>query len=253
MSGDPLANGRLLVLTYHRVAEPPPGSPLRGLYVTPAQFAWQLAQLARGGARVLTLRDLATEPDDAAGGHRPGAPRVVLTFDDGTVDIFQHAYPLLRWFGFPAVIFPVVDDIGKSRVVWAHSADPSPVDLLSAGQLAAMAEDGFEIGAHMLHHVPATSLPRQVLLEEMSDARRRLAALLGGEVFSVAYPYGDYDERVVRAAAAAGFRYGVTTDPGMVQDRGPLQLRRMAVKGTRWYHRLQYLALLRRHLRIAAS
>ena len=248
MFRDPLADRQLLVLTYHRVAEPPAGSPLRGLYVTPRQFAWQLAQLARRGIRVVTLRDLAREAGGAA--DEPGAaPRVAITFDDGTVDIFRHAYPLLHWYGFPAVIFPVVDDIGKSQVVWPHSADPSPVEMLSVEQLAAMAADGFEIGSHLLHHVPATSLPPDTLQEEMSASRRRLAALLGIEVLSVAYPYGDYDERVICSAAAAGFRFGLTTDAGALQDRGPLQMRRMAVKGTRWYHRLQYLALLRNYLR----
>lgn len=92
----------LAVLTYHRVA--PPGSRPdlhAGLCIAPDAFADQ--------ARLLAARAEPVGIDDvlaAADGRAALPPRAVLvTFDDAYADIEEHAWPVLRELGIPAVMF----------------------------------------------------------------------------------------------------------------------------------------------------
>lgn len=226
--------GEAAILCYHHVADPPPGAPVRGLYCRPRQFAGQVAWMARRGARFATLRDLAR-----AASLRDGAA-VVLTFDDGYRDVFEEAFPVLEAHRAPAVVFPVVGDIGGEDVVWAESADQTPADLLTGAQLREMAAAGIEIGSHLLSHVHADRLAPEALEAEMRDSKARLEDLLGGPVVSLAYPFGAHDDAVVEAAGQAGYHWAVTTRPGSNRGAPALRLRRLSVKGTRWYHPWQF-------------
>ena len=56
------------VLMYHKIADPPAGARLKGLYVPPERFARQLAELRQAGF-------VACRPGAARDGARPAAPR----------------------------------------------------------------------------------------------------------------------------------------------------------------------------------
>ena len=241
----------LLILMYHRVAWPPAGAQ-RGLYTTPDQFAGQLAALTRAGAAFTTFSALAKGAVGAEGppeARGPGHP-VILTFDDGTQDLYRHALPFLVRARIPAVVYPVVGDLGKRGVVWPENADPTPVDLLNEAELREMATAGIEFGSHLMEHRRAPGLDAEALATQLSASKTRLEALTGAPCVSLAYPFGAYGEREVAAAHAAGYRYAVTTESGVCPPTAhPLRLPRVAVKGTRWHHpwrfRRRVLSLLR--------
>jgi peptidoglycan/xylan/chitin deacetylase (PgdA/CDA1 family) len=226
----------VIILAYHHVAEPPPGTPIRGLYVRPADFAWQVDWLLARGARFCTLRDLVARPEALTG---PGVP-VVLTFDDGYRDVHREAFPVLRARALPAVVFPVVGDLGRSGVVWPGSADRTPADLLGQAEAREMAAAGVEFGSHLMDHVDALRLSPEALRAQLTGSKLALERLLGTEVVSLAYPFGAHDAAVVEAAARAGYRCAVTTERGVNLGAPMLRLRRIPVKGTRWYHRWEF-------------
>ncbi|MEW6253821.1 MAG: polysaccharide deacetylase family protein [Planctomycetota bacterium] len=94
-------------------------------------------------------------------------------------------------------------------------AAPPPTDqLMTWAQIAALARAGHEIGSHTRTHPILTQLDDAALRSELAGSRAELAARLGVPPRSVAYPNGDADERVTRAARAAGYTAGVTLDPG---------------------------------------
>jgi len=98
-----------VVLTYHRVGEA--GDPFPNLDST--EFRRQMEWLVRHCA--------ITSPEELL--DRTAAPRakrlpVVVTFDDGTRDYFDHAYPVLKALGIPAINFLVTDFIDHPRVAW---------------------------------------------------------------------------------------------------------------------------------------
>ena len=91
---------RLLILCYHGLSQKDEHE-WRSLFVTPAFFRRRLETLARGGFHVLPLGGAVRML--AEGGLPPKS--VAITFDDGYYDFRQHAYPLLREFGFPATVY----------------------------------------------------------------------------------------------------------------------------------------------------
>lgn len=93
---------RLVVLTYHRVAPPGVRPDLHPGLVSadPEAFHEQVTWVARRA----TVVDLATVLRAADG--EPLPPRsVLITFDDAYADVAEHAWPVLRELGLPAVMF----------------------------------------------------------------------------------------------------------------------------------------------------
>lgn len=113
------------VLTYHKVGPRPRGARLKGLYVSPALFARQLAELREAGYRSGALTE-------AAGPAQAG--RVVLTFDDGFVNVLEHGLEPLRSHGFSAIQFLVADLLGKTNE-WEAAAGERTEPLMDAAQV----------------------------------------------------------------------------------------------------------------------
>jgi peptidoglycan/xylan/chitin deacetylase (PgdA/CDA1 family) len=103
--------GRGGVLLYHRVADL--ANDPWGLAVTPANFAAQLALLARLTVP-LALRELLAR---RAAGTLP-ANAVAVTFDDGYADNLETALPLLERHGIPATIFILTGFVGGREETW---------------------------------------------------------------------------------------------------------------------------------------
>jgi peptidoglycan/xylan/chitin deacetylase (PgdA/CDA1 family) len=106
---------RIIVLTYHRIgdAEANPYDPAV-FSATTEQFENQVAYLKKN-FRILTLDELL----DAAA--RPNSLREAcfyLTFDDGYLDNYSLAFPILRAQGVQGTFFLPTSFIGTDRVPW---------------------------------------------------------------------------------------------------------------------------------------
>lgn len=210
------------ILMYHSISDDLRGTPLPKLKVSPRAFARQLDALARWGYQAVTL-------SQALGPDCPPRP-AVLTFDDGFVDFYTTAWPLLRQRGMTATVFLVTDQMGGHNA-WDLAKGLPQEDLLSAAQVRELAGQGVEFGGHGHHHRDLTGLGDDELAAELSDCRRILTELLGRPPAVFAYPYGLHDQRVRAAVAAAGFRVACTTQPGLLQPaHDPLALGRIMVK-----------------------
>lgn len=93
-----LCGARVPVLCYHQVR------PARGM--TPQRLGAQLDLLLSLGLRTMRLDELLGV---LANGTPPAEPRMVLTFDDATVDNWIHAVPELLKRDMTAVFFAVTD------------------------------------------------------------------------------------------------------------------------------------------------
>jgi peptidoglycan/xylan/chitin deacetylase (PgdA/CDA1 family) len=82
---------------------------------------------------------------------------------------------------------------------------------MSAEDVRALVEAGFEIGFHTQEHHPLTTLDDRALPEAMVKGKDRISQLAGRELSTIAYPYGVADGRVAAAARKAGFKIGYTT------------------------------------------
>lgn len=187
------------VLMYHDVTDRP------SVYfdVPTGTFRRHLEQLREAGARPISLAQLHNHL--AAGASLP--PRaVLLTFDDGYLGQLRFAYPLLKRFGFPAAFFVHTAVIGrrtgKDHMTWA--------------QLQALDREGLvTIESHTVSHPEDLRLCSDAALErELRESKRLLEEKLGRPVRFLAYPVGNADGRVARAARAAGYELAFTMGPG---------------------------------------
>ena len=225
----------LPVLMYHKVGTPPPGSKLKKLWVSPAQFRWQMSYLKRHGYAPLTLADVAAHQD--AGRPVPGNA-VVLTFDDGYRNNLENALPILQEFGFPAVIYVVVNAVGRDNF-WHDPASETRIPMLDWDGVRALQKAGWEIGSHTMNHARLSRLSAEAVRAELVESRAVLGEKLGTAPLSFANPYGDAadDPAVQSLVREAGYRTAVSVHQGKADLSGnPYCLRRLFIRGddTAW-------------------
>jgi peptidoglycan/xylan/chitin deacetylase (PgdA/CDA1 family) len=217
-------SGRRLgvALVYHRVA-PSSGAPeaerVPGHDV--ALFERQLAHL-RGGYTLVHAADLQAA---ASCRRRGGRFPVALTFDDDLSTHVAYAAPGLRKVHAPATFFICGGHLDAPfRYWWEDEGEPA----MTADDVRSLVADGFAIGFHTLRHEVLTQLDDESLSSAMTDGRDRIAALCGGSLVAISYPYGVADDRVSAAARAAAYALGFTGRPAVVSGGcDPLQLGRV--------------------------
>ena len=111
----------LTTVMFHRVlpADDPRAAGANPLYtVTPEELDACLGLFRRFHA-VIGLAEL--EAAVARGRGLPERP-LLITFDDGWADNVEHALPVLRAHGAPAVVFVATDHIGRTEGFWQEEA-----------------------------------------------------------------------------------------------------------------------------------
>lgn len=203
------------ILTYHSIDSS--GSPIS---VSPEAFRAHCGWLARGPVRVVPLAALLTLPETE--------DAVALTFDDGYSNFAAEAAPLLETYGLPATLFVVAGHVGTTNA-WGGRADPRipTLSLLDWPALAGLAERGIRLGAHSRTHPRLSRVPPPQLEDELAGAAELIRRETGQHPEDLAYPFGDVDAAVARAAGRI-YRRAVTTEfrpLGPVED--PLRLPRL--------------------------
>ncbi len=205
-------------LAYHRVTDDPAAQ--RDPYtVSPARFRAQMGWLARHEWQGVGVSEAL---------HTPRRRVVALSFDGGYADFAEHAWPVLRRFGFRATLFVVAARAGRAAD-WPE-AEGAP--LLGWVALRLLAEQGVEIGSHGLTRIPLDTLPPVEAKTSLSIAYIITARQIGQPPVGLAYPFGRYTGEVVEAAQAAGFRWACATRGGRNRAATPrFALRRTLVVG----------------------
>jgi peptidoglycan/xylan/chitin deacetylase (PgdA/CDA1 family) len=206
------------ILMYHHIAVAGPTADTirRDLSVSPANFAAQMSYLARNGYHTLSVEDLV----DCMATGRPLPPSpIVLTFDDGYLDNYTNAFPVLKSFGFAGTFFIITDFAGKGEhMTWDQAVE--------------MTAWGMDLESHTLDHPDLAVLPASRLSRQLSESRAIMEQKLGKPVRYLSYPSGRYNAAVMRAAAQAGYAGAVTTVYGDSHALGSqFELTRIRVRG----------------------
>jgi glycosyltransferase involved in cell wall biosynthesis/peptidoglycan/xylan/chitin deacetylase (PgdA/CDA1 family) len=115
---------------------------------------------------------------------------------------------------------PLSERVGAIEVlegqVRSAIALPAPFDTESVRTLH---NQGFDIGAHTVHHPILNECTRAQARAEIGDSKDELEAIIGGRVHSFAYPNGrpneDYGREHVAMVKALGYTSAVTTSNGV--------------------------------------
>lgn len=163
---------------------------------------------------------------------------VLLTFDDGFRSVYTHVYPLLKLFGYHAVVSPVTSWIESAAEIPYNAQTLTAEDFLTWQQLKEMADSGLlEIASHshdlhrgIIANPQGNEQPAATALEfesgryESSEAyEQRIRADLQASVSAieqhtgrsprvVTWPYGAWNEAGRLAAAELGISISLTLD-----------------------------------------
>jgi len=205
------------ILGYHRVAEFE-----HALAVRPAEFRWQMEQVAAGNAQVIRLDEAVRMLEQPVDGRY-----VAVTFDDGYRDFLDHALPVLRELGIPATMFvPTAIIDGEASYYWF--AEPPPA--LTWDEIASLVDEGVDVQPHTRTHPWLPRVDEARARDEIAGSKQALESHVPYEATTFCYPAGLYGERELRLVREAGYRAALTTDPGANPGGRPLdRLRRTLV------------------------
>lgn len=193
------ARDRVAVLVYHRVSDRYRDNMTCGVEA----FDRHMAYLA-DHHHVVPLSRLLEGPLPAGEG-----PVVAITFDDGYLDNYEIAAPILARHGLTATFF-VATHIVDERLPFLHDtlAKGHSVPTMTWEQMRQMQKAGFTFGGHTAHHVNLADVDDAVAEAELARSRDMLRAELGVERPMFAYPFGrghDMTPARLEQVKAAGY------------------------------------------------
>lgn len=219
---------RAIILMYHNIDNPPQGARIPNLYVTPRMFRFQMGYLKRAGFKVVPLQDML----ELVSHGNADRNLVAISFDDAYQDFYTNAYPILKQYSYPSVVYVVSGLVAKDNV-WDAENESDRKPLMDWQTIREVSEHGVQIGSHTISHPRLTTLSVASLREELVKSRKELEERLNQPVDHFCYPYGDHNEQVKDEVRKAGYRSAVVTQRGHVeQGYDPYALRRIPIKLT---------------------
>jgi len=187
------------------------------LSVSPELFEEHLEELSMRGYESVSVVDLmdGSVPEKS----------IVLSFDDGTVDFYKTAWPLLKQYGFSASIAVVSEFVGRDGY-------------MSREQIEELVEEGVEILGHSATH---KDLRKADLSVEVFESKKALEEMFGVDIVGFVYPSGKYDVGVLEAVEEAGYEVAFTVKEGVANLDGELlELRRMRMDNRESFKSLRF-------------
>lgn len=157
---------------------------------------------------------------------------VMLTFDDGYMSNYIYAYPLLKEYGFTAVIFSVTGKISTQSV----SFQANQVNMLDAASMSA-GGDVFYYASHThdLHtlngkHSALVDATASTVTADLTQSLQTLSAYPSASTAIFSYPYGNYSDAVIDVLKQNGIRLAFRATKGkLTRDSDPFALPRYPV------------------------
>ena len=180
------------ILLYHHIAKVEPQD---SYSVSPEIFDQQMKWLLDNGYKVIKFDDYYRAMNKKRS--LPAKP-VVITFDDGDHDQYASGFPILQKYGFSAMFFLKINNIGKSGG-------------LSWQEIKKMRDAGMEIGSHSVNHDSMSKMDLETMRHELTDSKKTLAQNLGIDVNYFAYPGGAFSATTETETKTAGYLSAVST------------------------------------------
>ncbi len=190
----------LCVLMYHHVG-PVTDPKEERFFIDSELFAKQIDFLLENKFYPVSLKEV-----EVAFEQKKKLPEnsVLITLDDGWLDNYLYAFPVLKEKKVPATIFITPGLVGKNK------------DLLSWEQITEMHESGvIQFASHAHNHKRLRDLSDEDILYELRESKKSLEEFFKQPVISFCYPYGAVDKRVRKLVFQAGYSIDFGTRKGI--------------------------------------
>ncbi len=194
---------RVPILMYHHINSIVAKNDKPKLYVDERLFEKEMKYLADNGYSTITLDDLT-----GALINKKSLPKksIILTFDDGNLDFYRKAFPVLKKYKLKAAIFVVTNWINKPNC-------------LTEDMLRNMLKSSLiYIGSHTVNHPDLTKLPTTKVTYELLESKKHLQNILDIKVKSFAYPFGKCSKDIISTLMKLGYSNALTTEYGGLHE-----------------------------------
>lgn len=244
------------VLMYHHVC-PHPGL----VTVSPGTFEEHMAWLARRNYRALAADEFL---EFLQGRRALDGRSVLITFDDGYLDNYVYAWPVLRRYGLKATVFAITGLMGEGPArphVDGGSPPPATPDhrackaavaqgradevMLRWSEIEAMEASGaVEVHSHTHTHQrwdklhPGREQRFAAVETDLAASRECLKTRLGKNSRHLCWPWGYFEPEYQAIAERAGFQAQYATTRGVnVAGGDPRRVARVVMKDrpARWF------------------
>jgi peptidoglycan/xylan/chitin deacetylase (PgdA/CDA1 family) len=221
--------------------------------VTPGTFEGQMRHLKESGYTALSLDELLSAIRKE---WTPPKKAVVITFDDGWLDNWTHAFPVLRKYRLKAAVFVVTGWVECASAGGTEGGTSSDVRHREARRMAErgetrgvvldwdrigeMQESGLvEFHSHTVHHARCDRISPDATAEELRGSKRILEERLGRPCPYLCWPFGIFSKESVELAREAGYRALFTTRHDVAgPGTDPFDIPRIVVKdAVPWFAR----------------
>jgi len=201
---------RVPILIYHhiRLTTENDGEESKQFIVSPEEFEHQLNYLKENNFKAISLADL---NNYFAGSFSLPEKPIIITFDDGLINQYTNAWPLLQKYGFTATFFIFTNPIGRSK------------NYLTWEQLKELDSLGMEIGVHGKYHLYLNKEKDQEKLhDEIFGSKEKIEEKLGKKINAFSYPFGAYNDQVIEMVKSAGYTSARDIINGTVHKKSDL-------------------------------
>jgi peptidoglycan/xylan/chitin deacetylase (PgdA/CDA1 family) len=191
------------ILMYHNLRDLPAGASEldRTWTVAPKNFEAQVEWLSAHGFHTISMGQLVAHLNRKS--PLPTKP-IVISFDDGWVEQYTVAFPILRKRNFIGTFFVYTNPVGRNHY-------------LSWEQLKEMTLTGMDIQAHTITHPHLRTIAASEAQREISESKKTLESKLGKPVVALSYPFGEYNAAIIEMTKRAGLESAVTLATGYRQ------------------------------------
>ena len=166
---------KIPVLLYHSISDD--NSPIS---LDKKNFENQLCYLKKNGFKSININK---EPQE-------NEKNIIITFDDGYKDNLLNALPLLKKYGFNAIIYIVTNLIGKENY-WDINKDKFiKKELMTKSDIIEWQSSDMFIGSHSYNHTNMCNLTNKEIKNDLKTSKEQLENIIGKEVMSFSYPFG---------------------------------------------------------------
>ena len=183
------------VLNYHQINN----EDYNALTLSNVEFEAQINYLYQKGYNGISPDQLA---DYLQYGKQLPANPVLITFDDGYEDNYRVAYPILQKYHFTATIFLITDFVNHYE------------NYLTWNQIKEMNAAGLSFEDHTLSHISLPNASNEEINNQLLKSKQALEWRLGKRIEYLAYPGGEYDQRIIELTKKAGYRAAFTVNFG---------------------------------------
>ncbi len=220
--------------------------------VKPESFKLHIRHLKNQGFTTLNTEELLSLIN---GQMSPPKKPVMITFDDGWLDNWIYAFPILKEYQMKAVIFVVTSwihengrrnrvDEGDASSIPEHKKCQQRVDdghaaevMLSWGEIREMEASGLiDIQSHTHSHKRWDKLYRNpidrigILNQELIISKSLIEEKLGKQCNALCWPWGVYKEDYIYAAKGSGYKLVFTTEKGSNSpETDPYRIKRIVI------------------------